>query len=98
MKWRHILLSVVFVFTVVSASGPSEATEYYVATSGSDSNSGTQILPFASLARGQQAAAPGDTVWIRGGNYVFSGTTDSIGVLFNKSGTSTNRIKYWAYP
>ena len=73
------------------------AAEFYVATGGSDSNLGTLASPFATLARGQQAATPGDTVWIRGGEYDFTGTTDATGVLFNKSGTSGNRINYFAY-
>lgn len=70
------------------------ATEYYVATTGSDSNPGTEASPFATLTKAATIAGPGDTVLIRGGNYApTSGTT------FSKSGTSdTNRIKYWAYP
>src|SRR5262245_26950653 len=82
---------------LLACASASRGAEYYVSTTGSDSNNGTINSPFASLARGQQAAAPGDTVWIRGGTYAFSGTTDAIGVLFNKSGTSTQPIKYFAY-
>ena len=50
---------------------PAAAAYYYVATTGSDSNPGTEALPFASIARGQEAAAAGDTVWIRGGVYEY---------------------------
>ncbi len=90
---------VVFAISCSLASATAaRAAEYYVATNGSDTNPGTELLPFASVARGQLAAAAGDTVWIRGGDYVFSGTTASVGVLFNKSGASGNRINYWAYP
>jgi MYXO-CTERM domain-containing protein len=70
------------------------AAEYYVATTGSDSNPGTKDSPFATLTKGAGAAGAGDTVYIRGGTYNPSG-----GFTFSKSGTSdTNRIKYWAYP
>ncbi len=78
---------------------PLSAAEYYVAPTGSDTNPGTLALPFASIARGQTAASAGDTVWLRGGTYQYTGTTGSANaVLFNKSGTSANPIKYWAYP
>jgi len=70
------------------------AAEYYVATTGSDSNPGTQASPFATLTKGVSSAGAGDTVYIGGGTYYPSG-----GFTFSKSGTSdTNRIKYWAVP
>jgi hypothetical protein len=75
----------------------ARAAEFYVATDGNDGSLGTFTQPFASLARAQQAASPGDTVWIRGGQYNFSGNTASIGVLFDKSGTSGHPINYFAY-
>ncbi|HYO25054.1 MAG TPA: hypothetical protein VEQ85_08890, partial [Lacipirellulaceae bacterium] len=74
------------------------AAEYFVAVNGSDASAGTMAAPFASVARGQQAAAPGDTVWIRGGVYEFTGTSADIGVLFSKSGAPNSRINYWAFP
>ncbi len=73
------------------------AAEYYVATTGDDANPGTLAEPFASLTRAQAAAAPGDTVWIRGGEYVFSGNEIEIGVIFDKSGAEGKRINYFAY-
>ena len=76
------------------------ATEYYVATTGSDSNPGTQASPFATLQKGADTAVAGDTVWIRGGTYkITTPKTSGAGIQLSKSGTSdTNRIKYWAYP
>ena len=74
--------------------------EFYVSPTGSDTNPGTLDQPFASINRGQQAASPGDTVWIRGGEYEYvagAGASQNA-VLFNKSGTAGNRINYWAYP
>src|SRR5262245_20402639 len=61
---------------------PAQAAEYYVALAGSDAAEGSQAAPFATLQRAQTAAAPGDTVFIRGGTYVFTGSAE-IGVLFD---------------
>ena len=79
------------------APSPSTAAEFYVAPAGDDANSGTIDRPFATVTRGQEAASPGDTVWVRGGEYVFSGTEIQIGILLNKSGEEGKRINYWAY-
>jgi hypothetical protein len=77
--------------------GQAVAEELYVAPDGSDTGAGTLAEPFASLERAQQAASPGDTVWIRGGEYRFSGTNRAIGVAFTKSGTPDKPIRYFAY-
>ena len=76
------------------------AADYYVAPTGSDSNSGTIDKPFATLQKGVNTAVAGDTVYIRGGTYsITTPATSGAGISFTKSGTSdTNRIKYWAYP
>jgi len=50
-------------------AGPACAATYYVAADGSDIALGTLAQPFASMARAQQAAASGDTVYVRGGTY-----------------------------
>lgn len=76
--------------------------EYYVSPDGHDSNPGTIDQPFASIARGQQAASAGDTVWLRDGVYQYvadanDGASENA-VLFNKSGAPGARINYWAYP
>ncbi|MES1205285.1 MAG: right-handed parallel beta-helix repeat-containing protein [Pseudomonadota bacterium] len=79
-------------------AGPLRAATYYVAPTGSDANAGTTLeLPFATMAKGQQMAAAGDTVYFRGGIYRFVSASDANGVALNKSGTSGSRIKYWAY-
>jgi hypothetical protein len=77
----------------------AQATEYWVATTGSDANPGTVARPFATLQKAADVAAAGDTVWIRGGTYdIVQPATSSAGIDISKSGTSdTNRIKFWAY-
>jgi hypothetical protein len=76
----------------------AQAAEFYVATTGSDSNPGTMAQPFATLQKGADVAAAGDTVYVRGGTYgITAPKTSGAGVTFTKSGTSdANRIRYWA--
>ena len=77
---------------------PARGEERYVAPDGDDANPGSLDQPFATVERAQEAAAPGDTVWIRGGLYGFSGTSRTTGVSFTKSGVPENPIRYFAYP
>src|SRR5262245_63706428 len=85
---------------VVLAGRGASAAEYYVAPTGNDSNPGTMTSPFATIQRGHDVAAAGDTVWIRGGTYrPTTGKMSNAGFVFSKSGTSdTNRIHFIAYP
>jgi chitodextrinase len=67
------------------------ANTFYVATTGSDSNSGTITSPFATVNRGLNAAAAGDTIYLRGGTYQQL-------VSISKSGTAGNPITIAGYP
>ncbi len=94
------LLELLFAAGLLLGARNAAATDYYVATTGDDSNAGTSIdQPFASLQRAHSAVMAGDTVYIRGGTYaIVTPATSSAGVSITKSGTSdTNRIKFWAY-
>ncbi|SMF17269.1 Right handed beta helix region [Alteromonadaceae bacterium Bs31] len=71
---------------------------YYVSPNGDDLNPGTEALPFATAAMAQSVAEAGDLIYFRGGRYVFNDLSTDIGVLFNKSGSPGERIRYWAYP
>src|SRR5687767_12112394 len=90
-------LNLVNFLTVMLLWNSVQAAEFYVSPTGSDASPGTIQEPFATVKRAQEAVSPGDTVWIRGGEYVFSGTEIEIGVLFNKSGSEGKRINYFAY-
>ena len=80
------------------AVGTARATDYYVATTGSDSNAGTMDAPWATLQKGASTAVAGDTVWIRGGTYAVTTPANSgAGINFSKSGTSSANINYFAY-
>ena len=42
---------------LAAGTSPPPPADLYVATTGNDSNPGTEALPFASIARAQEAAA-----------------------------------------
>lgn len=81
------------------------AATYYVAPGGSDTAAGTLAAPWKTLSRAQTAAVAGDTVYLRGGTYkITSGAntcasqTDTVNaILLNKSGSTSNPIRYYAY-
>ncbi len=97
---RHLGLSAsLFVLTTLVAARSAQATDYYVATTGSDANPGTMASPFATLQKGVNTAVAGDTVYIRGGTYsITTPATSGAGINFTKSGTATNPINFFAYP
>jgi hypothetical protein len=76
----------------------ARAASYYVATNGSDNGLGTLAQPFASLARAQQAAASGDTVYIRGGTYTNFTVAATDSVYQYVVNITKNNISYLAYP
>jgi hypothetical protein len=77
---------------VVTASftKTSTGTTYYVATNGSDSNSGTLSSPFRTVQKCANVAQPGDTCLIRSGTY---GTLRPA-----RSGATGNPITFKNYP
>jgi parallel beta-helix repeat protein len=48
---------------------PGAGPAYYVATTGSDSNPGTQAAPWRTIQKAANSATPGSTVYVRGGVY-----------------------------
>src|SRR5262249_46951925 len=75
----------------LSVARAASATDYYVATTGSDSAAGTMAAPFRTVRKAAGLTMPGDTVFIRGGNY-----TEAVNVTV--SGTSSAWIPFSAYP
>ena len=91
--FRRHLLACLVVGLGLCAFRNASAAEYFVATTGADSNPGTLASPFATLQKGNSAAAAGDTVWLRGGTY-----SCTAQITLSRSGTSdSNRTKIWAY-
>ncbi len=92
------LLTVIFLFANLSVFGAT----YYVATNGSDSNPGTLSQPFATWQKAFSVLNAGDIAYIRGGIYYPTGTRvwnvyAGAGII-EKSGTSSNPIRVFAYP
>jgi parallel beta-helix repeat protein len=74
MQTVHQRARSVIMFTVLLTGGvlaPCVATAatYYVATTGSDANPGSQSQPFRTIDKGVRALHGGDTLYLRGGTY-----------------------------
>lgn len=96
-------LTLVFLLAVIVS--PLSAFDYYVSPSGNDSNSGTQVAPFATISHARdvirllkstsELPIGGITIWLRAGYYNQSST-----LIFTSldSGTASSPITYSAYP
>ncbi|HBH81728.1 MAG TPA: hypothetical protein DDY39_18030 [Nitrospira sp.] len=73
--------------------GTAHAATYYVATTGDNSNPGTEDKPFRTIAHAVNAMVAGDTTYARGGTYI-----ESAEVRFKRSGTSSAPIRLLNYP
>ena len=70
---------------------PVEAANYYVATNGSNTNSGTSLAsPFLTIQQAANVAQAGDNVYVRGGTY-----RETVTVA--NSGTSSAPITFQPY-
>lgn len=76
-------------------TGKASVKRYYVSDAlGSDANTGlSSTSPLKTITAGQNAALPGDTVFIMNGSYKPTTT-----IQFLKSGTTDKYITYKAYP
>ena len=71
-----------------------EAASYYVATNGSDSNSGTDTNhPFATLGKAVGLANAGNLIYVRGGIYNWNAQ-----VTLSRNGSPTQPIRVRAFP
>ena len=103
MKIRKTIAVTLLMGCMVSGT---TAKTYYMAPNGSDANPGTQASPLATIARAQQLLAAGDTLLIRGGEYLIGAndimsTQESIYACifyFTKSGKAGKPICYFGYP
>jgi hypothetical protein len=79
----------------VSAAVPATTKNLYVATTGSDSNPGTQAKPVKTIARADALASAGYTIHVAPGTYKVSAPSlGSVGIRTSKSGTSSAHIKF----
>lgn len=97
---RHLLPLAAIAIVATTAA----AASWYVAPNGDDAAPGTLDRPFATVARAQDSADPGDTVVLRGGTYQLKesqiarsqGIFASV-IVLHKSGTPERPITYRAY-
>ena len=73
--------------------GYMSAKTIYVATSGNDSNPGTEGSPYLNIQKAVDDAQPGDMIYLRGGTYMLTKR-----VKIEKAGTVQARISMFAYP
>jgi hypothetical protein len=91
-----LLIAIVTLFSVLLLTPVRAATIYYVATNGSDSNPGTQNLPFATLSKAIEKVAAGDTVNVRGGIYYLKqGSVDRERKDWHRVGTHCFSVISW---
>lgn len=81
--------------TPVVVTSPTTNRTIFVATNGSDTNTGTINAPFSTLEKAAALAEPNDTIYIRGGIYNIDGSGI---VLDQKAGSKGNLIKIFNYP
>ncbi|MDR0811919.1 MAG: right-handed parallel beta-helix repeat-containing protein [Paludibacter sp.] len=109
MKTKILLLTALFLnllsFSNLTGLNGLQAANYYIATDGSDTNTGTITSPFATLNKAQSLVVAGDTVYFRGGTYQIaqSQVMEYSGIFarvfkLDKSGTAQRRICYFGYP
>lgn len=69
--------------------------DIYVATTGSDTNPGTQDAPFLTISRADTVAGPGSTIHMAPGTYkVYAPAAHDAGITTLRSGTASARIRY----
>lgn len=88
--WANVLLTIVA--GCQHYLSVAHAATYYVATTGNNSNPGTEEKPFLTIAFAIDTMVAGDTTYVRGGTY-------NEGLIhFKKTGTRSAQIKLLNYP
>jgi len=82
---------------ILFAACPAYCSTYFVDPNGNDSNSGDINHPFQTIPHAVGVVVAGDTIYLRGGTYAYSGSSTAI-TLPSKSGSSaTNRCSLIGY-
>lgn len=85
------VLTCVFLFLIHPLMTNVSAVDYYVAVNGLDSQPGTMDLPWRTISHAASTLLPGDTVFVRAGDYPEH-------VIPERSGIPGAEIRYSAYP
>lgn len=89
MRKAFLIGSVFLLFFATSALGAT----YYVATTGSDSNPGTEGRPWLTIQKAANTVDPGDTVIVKDGTYTDTNSDGRV-VYLKRGGTSSNWITF----
>jgi hypothetical protein len=93
---QRLRVSLLLLIVWVSVSS-SDAAQFFVSPTGSDTNPGTFDLPFLTITKAMSLSStvfqPGDTIYLRGGTYTVTAT-----ITISKTGTNTARYCLYAYP
>jgi hypothetical protein len=92
--WEASVSQNLSITITVATIGPA----FYVATNGSDSNSGTLTAPFATLSKAQAAMRASPTIkttYIRAGTYSYSGSNNCTEKVLDF--TSSDNGETWSY-
>ncbi len=77
------------------AASASPVANLYVASTGSDTNPGTESAPFLTIARADAWAIPGTTIHVAPGTYRYLAVSPhSAGIRTSRSGTAAARIRF----
>ena len=91
MKNKNAVRALLFISALGLES--AMAADFYVSTSGADSNPGPLSAPFKTIAKAYGLASAGTNIYVRGGVYPHSSK-----LVLNKSGTSASPIRVMNYP
>lgn len=86
-----VAFAILTALSVLLMPSMAQAATYYVATTGNNSNPGTQSQPWRTIQNAASRMVGGDTVFVRGGVYA-----EAVNITF--SGTSAARITYRNFP
>lgn len=86
-------IAAVILATAMVSPVAAAGRTFYIATNGSDSNSGSISKPWRSFHASLKKLRAGDKLYVRGGSYTYSGVNYT-----GLAGTATNPILVSAYP
>jgi hypothetical protein len=86
-------LSAWILATALAPAVATHAATYYVATTGNNTNPGTEDRPWRTIGKAVDTMIAGDTTYVRGGTY----NTETT-IRFKRSGTASAPIKLLNYP
>jgi hypothetical protein len=86
-----------FILFILFAVCPAYCSTYYVATDGSDYGSGTIDDPFQTISYAVQLVTAGDTIYVRGGTYSYTGASTVISLNAKSGASDANRCYLMGY-